>query len=216
MVTTGLEAQAAVNKAESNDLVKFKVKMDGLKKRLAVGDVKERQLKKACQDFEAVFISKLWKQMQATVPKNEIFGGKQSEMYMSMFDRDFAEKMAESGGIGLGDMMFEQLRDKLKEASRNALADKVEIKPLRTGGEGIPLDLAERGVRPLNDAAKRNRTIDEWLAEEKGTSAKVSTQQVAENEEPRALNDIEVKARLEALTRRIEERQRLSMLEDES
>ncbi len=212
MVETGLDAKAAVNKAESNDLVKFKVKMDGLRKRLAAGNVQERQLKKACQNFEAVFISKLWKQMQATVPKSELFGGKQSEMYTSMFDRDFAEKMAESGGIGLGDMMYEQLRDKLKEASRNSLTDKVEIKPLKAGSEGIPLNLAERGVRPLGDAAKRNRTIDQWLADEKGSSGKTVVKPI-EDVPDNALSDIEVKARLEALTRRIEARQRLAMLE---
>lgn len=215
MVMNGLEAQAAVKKADDNDLVKFKVKMDGLKRRLGEGNVKEKQLREACQDFEAVFISKLWKEMQATVPKNEIFGGKQSEMYMSMFDRDFAEKMAESGGIGLGDMMFEQLRDKLKEASRNALADKVDIKPLRSNAQGIPLNMAERGIASLNESAKANRTIDEWLADERGSFGMVVTEDAAPRKTHSELNDVEVKARLEALARKIEERHRLAQLDKE-
>lgn len=215
MVGVGLEAQAAVKKSSEKDLVNFKVKMDGLKKRLATGDIKEKQLQKACQDFEAVFISKLWKQMQATVPKSEIFGSRQSEMYMSMFDRDFAEKMAESGGVGLGDMLYGQLKDKLKEASRNALADKVDIKPLKSD-EGLPLNLAERGIRPLGKSGMRNRTIDEWLGEEKSTPTNKGEESIVTAERQSPLTDIEVKARLDALTRRIEERQRISMLENES
>ena len=73
---------------------------------------KEKQLKTACQNFEAVFISKLWQQMKSTVPKEGYLHSKQEDTYMSMFDKEFSEKMAQAGGIGLSDMIYAQLSER--------------------------------------------------------------------------------------------------------
>ncbi len=125
-------AQAAANQQE---LVQFKRKMDALKGRLADPQAREKQLRKACKDFEAVFISKLWEQMRATVPKEGYLHSKQEDMYTSMFDQAFSEKMAESGGIGLADMLYENLNERLRHAADKTLAgamsEPAQIKPLR-------------------------------------------------------------------------------------
>lgn len=210
MVESSFGAEAAVSSAAQKELIKFKTQMDGLKERLAAAPDKEGKLREACKDFEAVFISKMWKEMKNTVPKGGVFGSKQSEMYMSMFDRDFAEKMADSGGIGLGDMLYDQLKDKLKQSSRDALAGKVAIKPLENGSAGIAISPADRGgVTPGQGLG--NRTIDQWLGNE---SASVQGKEgLAEHNESvvdAALSDTEVKARLDALTRRIEGRRSAS------
>lgn len=208
MVGIEQQAQMAMNTSSEEDLVRFKMKMDGLKKRLSSNVSQEEKLKDACQDFEAVFISKLWKQMQKTVPKNEIFNSRQSEMYTSMFDRDFAEKMSESGGIGLGDMLYDQLKDKLKQASRDALADKVQIQPTREP-EGFPLAKGSEGIQ-LEKEQLNNKTLDQWLGREAELDAVESNARAMEAEKvsevSRPLNDVEVKARIEALSRRIEAR----------
>jgi len=52
--------------------------------------------------------------MRATLPKDGLLHSPQEEMYRSMFDREFTEKMAADGGIGLGDMLYSQLKDKLQ------------------------------------------------------------------------------------------------------
>lgn len=116
-----MDAESALSAARSNELVQFKLKMDGLRKRLEKGNTQDKQLKKACQDFEAVFITKLWQQMRATVPKEGYLHSKEEEMYLSMFDKEFSEKLSQAGGIGLGDMLYESLSAKLKNVSRETL-----------------------------------------------------------------------------------------------
>lgn len=76
------------------------------------------RLKKACQDFEAVFIGQLWKQMRSSVPKEGLLHSKEEESYVSMFDQELSLKMARSGGMGLGDMLYDNLSQRLVDASR--------------------------------------------------------------------------------------------------
>ncbi len=142
MNVQGMSPDAAVAQAADTDLVQFKMRMDGLKKRLVNAPSQEKQLKKACQDFEAVFISKIWQQMRASVPKDGYLHSKDEEMYNSMFDKEFSEKMAEGGGMGLGDMMFQQLKKKLASASRDTLP-----------GQGTPALAPLKGVPQAEAAA---------------------------------------------------------------
>ncbi len=80
----------------------------------------EAKLKKACQDFEAVFIGQIWKQMRASVPKEGLLHSKEEESYLSMFDQELSVKMTQSGGIGLSDMLYTNLSERLVNASRDA------------------------------------------------------------------------------------------------
>lgn len=113
-------AALAAKTAKDSELVALKRQMDKLKNELAPGQDKKQKLRTACQNFEAVFISKLWEQMRATVPKSGMFNSQQEEMYRSMFDREFTEKMARDGGIGLGDMLYAQLKEKLQGGGKGA------------------------------------------------------------------------------------------------
>jgi flagellar protein FlgJ len=79
----------------------------------------EVKLKKACQDFEAVFIGQIWKQMRSSVPKDGLLNSKEQESYMSMFDQELSVKMSQSGGIGLSDMLYANLSERLVNASRD-------------------------------------------------------------------------------------------------
>ena len=203
MISSGIEAQLAAREADTSDLVRFKQQMDGLKDRLAgdAGD-KSGKLRDACEKFEAVFISKLWKEMRNTVPKEGYLHSKHEDKYLSMFDREFAEKMAAGGGIGLADMIYEQLSEKLKNTSRETLSGGVNVKPL--AAEPVPLD---RGGEPvaLHGKAEEGMTLEQWggrTAELGGDAAADEPAEVAVAATP--MNDVEVKARLETLARRLE------------
>lgn len=209
MISSGIDPQLASRQADTQDLVRFKQEMDGLKKRLNTngGEDKEKELRKACQDFEAVFISKLWKGMKSTVNKEGYLHSKQEEQYTSMFDRDFAERMAKAGGIGLADMIYDQLSQKLKQTSRDSLSGAVQIKPLAdqpvmlNNAKG-PIALPEREEMTLEDwggnAAATARTTDA------GTSAEIASALADEKAVSKPLSDVDVKARLGELTRRLE------------
>jgi len=209
MISSGIDPQLMAKQADTKDLIRFKQEMDGLKGRLAgAGADKAKQLRKACENFEAVFISKLWKEMKSTVPKEGYLHSKQEDMYMSMFDREFAEKMSQAGGIGLADMIYEQLSEKLKETSRNALTGGVQIKPLAE--QPIALN-DKKGAIPLSGTEK-SMTLEDWggaAAPGPQSSAGVSSETIVSGiigetpQQPR-MNDVDVKAKLDELTRRLE------------
>ena len=69
----------------------------------------EEKLKKACADFESIFINYMLKTMRRTIPQSGAkFPGK--DIYSSMIDRKVAEDLAKRGqGIGLQEMLLRQL-----------------------------------------------------------------------------------------------------------
>jgi len=199
MLGSGIDPQLLAKQADTSDLVRFKQEMDGLKTRLAgdSGD-KVKQLRQACQSFEAVFISKMWQEMRNTVPKDGYTKSKQEEMYLSMFDKDFAEKMAQAGGIGLADMIYEQLSEKLKETSREALPGAVEIRPLKAQ------PIAMGGQEPIALNQSRGKTLEDWGGSG-GSGEKVRALEEEQGIASHApMTDVDVRARLEALTRRLD------------
>ncbi|MEF2145072.1 MAG: rod-binding protein [Desulfovibrionaceae bacterium] len=152
MIKAGMDPQLANSQAQNQELVRYKQRMDSLRQRLDGQPDKEGQLKKACKDFEAVFIGKLWEQMRRTVPKDEKgMHSKQEDMYLSMFDRAFSEHMADAGGIGLSDLIYDQLASQLKSTSNATLPGNAEIKPLARNGKPDIKSLkdAQPEIRPL-------------------------------------------------------------------
>jgi len=203
MLDSGIDVQLAARQADTSDMVRFKRQMDGLKQRLA-GDADQNQakeLRQACEKFEAVFISKLWQEMRKTVPKEGYLHGKQEEQYLSMFDRDFAEKMASSGGIGLADMIYDQLSEKLKNTSRTTLEGGVPIKPLH-GEESIALNQSQEPIALKEKPA--GMTLEQWGGQRQEGDGSVAETASAAPAEERSLSDVEVKARLETLVRHLE------------
>jgi len=75
----------------------------------------EKKLKKACSDLEAIFVSMVFKQMRSTVQKAGLFdGGMAEEMYEEMLYDKYAEEASKGKGIGLGDLLYQQLSKSLK------------------------------------------------------------------------------------------------------
>ncbi|NLY41274.1 MAG: hypothetical protein GX055_06605 [Desulfovibrionales bacterium] len=107
-------------------------RLQGLRSAAGQGDkAKKAQLTQACQDFEAVFINQIWKQMRASVSKEGLFTSKEGESYVSMFDQELSVKMARSGGIGLAGMLEESLSERLAQASQTTQGQ-AQLKPLNT------------------------------------------------------------------------------------
>jgi flagellar protein FlgJ len=71
---------------------------------------KTAELKKASADFESIFIYQLLQTMRKTVPEGGYLSSKKSSgTYMMMFDQQVAEDLAKGEGIGLKNILFEQL-----------------------------------------------------------------------------------------------------------
>ena len=68
---------------------------------------RDRKLLKACKDFEAIFISHLYKSMRGEPDQNALFGkGLGGEMFQDLFDTEMAQKMASGKGIGLSERLY--------------------------------------------------------------------------------------------------------------
>lgn len=118
MTTAPVDPRFAMEAANTQDLVQKKLAIDAMKKRVSGGPSEEAKLREACEGFESIFLQKMWEQMRKNVKKEGYLHSKDEEAYQSMFDTELAKKMASAGGIGLGDMLYEQLSQKLTYSSR--------------------------------------------------------------------------------------------------
>jgi flagellar protein FlgJ len=73
---------------------------------------KDRKLKKACADFESLFISYIFQTMRKTVPESNYMTkmpGK--ETYTMIMDHKLSQELAhKGGGIGLQKVLYEQMK----------------------------------------------------------------------------------------------------------
>jgi soluble lytic murein transglycosylase-like protein len=70
-------------------------------------EIKLLKLKKACQDFESIFIYYMLKSMRSSDSKSNMFGeGLGSDIFQQMFDQGLADKMASSGQLDIASSMY--------------------------------------------------------------------------------------------------------------
>ena len=83
----------------------------GFVRTMTDADVEAKKLREACEGFEAMFLSMMYKQMRATVPEGGLFGKKSNAMniFEDMRDTELMNEVSKSGGIGIADMMYKQL-----------------------------------------------------------------------------------------------------------
>ncbi len=68
------------------------------------------KLKKTAQQFEAVYIQQMLKEMRNTIPDDGLIErGNADDIYAQFQDAEVARIMSEKGGIGLAELMVKQL-----------------------------------------------------------------------------------------------------------
>lgn len=89
----------------------------------------DKELREACRGFEAMFLSMMYKQMRATVPEDSLFGESNAQkIFEDMRDSELMKQAAESGGVGLADMMYRQLSPQVlsRESAQQQAAQKAQ------------------------------------------------------------------------------------------
>jgi flagellar protein FlgJ len=67
-------------------------------------------LREATQQMESLFITQLMKSMRGTVPASHLLSsGKGEQLFREMLDQELAGRVAQSGGFGIGEMLYQQL-----------------------------------------------------------------------------------------------------------
>lgn len=75
------------------------------------GNKNPEQLKKLCQQFEAILLNTMFKGMRSTVPDSGLIEkGPDAEIYQELRDQSVAEQMARHQSIGLAETLFGQLK----------------------------------------------------------------------------------------------------------
>jgi len=81
------------------------------------------KLKKACSDFEAIFIYYMLQSMRKTIPQGGLFNKNfEFKIYQSMLDQAISSEIAKRGEFGIGKILYEKLKIYLKY--KNNFADK--------------------------------------------------------------------------------------------
>lgn len=70
----------------------------------------QAKLKKACQDFEAIFLRYLLEKMRDQVPKDGALPqSSEREIYEGMLNTAMAESISQQGQLGLADLLYAQV-----------------------------------------------------------------------------------------------------------
>ncbi|RPH51319.1 MAG: flagellar biosynthesis protein FlgJ [Desulfobacteraceae bacterium] len=73
----------------------------------------QEKLKKACADFESIFLSYMLKTMRAGVSGIDPVGkSHESKILYAMLDEKLSDEIAESGGIGLANVFLDKLEER--------------------------------------------------------------------------------------------------------
>jgi len=83
-----------------------------LSPRIESGDKKldREKLKKACKDFEALFMSQMLKSMRQSIPQTGFLGkGLGNDIYQGLMDHELSKKLSQSKGLGLGKVIYRQM-----------------------------------------------------------------------------------------------------------
>ncbi|HCC54032.1 MAG TPA: flagellar biosynthesis protein FlgJ [Desulfobulbaceae bacterium] len=83
----------------------------GLKGNSSSADtLKKGKLREACAGFEALMLKQILTSARQSIPKSGLLdGGYGEEMFQSIHDDQLTQKMAQSKGLGFGDMLYRQL-----------------------------------------------------------------------------------------------------------
>lgn len=104
--------EAALKKADTAEKERFE---EVLKEAASIKQ--EKELKEACQNFEAIFLNMMFKSMRNTVQKSDFMGESfATGVYEDMLYENFSEEAAKGKGLGLGEMLYRQLSKNLKDS----------------------------------------------------------------------------------------------------
>jgi peptidoglycan hydrolase FlgJ len=98
----------------------------------------EEEMEKVARDFESVFINKLLESMRKAIPKSGLLESHSLDMYQSMMDQEMAKEMSERKGMGMGEMIYNDL-SKMNKVLRGETISSALSKMSHTQKSGIEL-----------------------------------------------------------------------------
>jgi Rod binding domain-containing protein len=116
--------------------------------------IEDTKLKKACQDFESIFLSYLLKTMRSTIPKDELLEDNLgNDIFTSITDEEVAKKISQTQGLGIANMLYKEFT---KFKSEETVPEKERMIHL----DQIPSTQKAKEVSSLPSMDKVNRFED--------------------------------------------------------
>lgn len=107
-VSNQINFDSIKNKIDSNSDKNFEKVINK-----AMKDKDTKKLKKACKDFESIFVNMLLKNMRNTVSESDMVKKSHArEMFEGMLDEEISKNISNGDGIGIADILYENLKDK--------------------------------------------------------------------------------------------------------
>lgn len=107
-ISNDLKFNDLVNKIKTESDVDFEAVLKSAKE-----SQDEEQLKKVCQDFEAIFVNMILKNMRSTVESGGLTKKSHArEMFESMLDEEMSNNISKGQGVGIADMLYRSLQNK--------------------------------------------------------------------------------------------------------
>lgn len=80
---------------------------------------KEKKLREACTDFEAIILKQMIETMRKSIPKSGLLDNSYAhDIYQSMYDKELADQLAHGKGMGLGEVLYKQLSGQIKNSTK--------------------------------------------------------------------------------------------------
>ncbi len=85
-------------------------------------------LREVAQQFESLFLHMMLKSMRSAVPESDLISSQQTSFYQEMLDQQLSTELPKQGGIGLADIIVQQLggNDSLRPDNRGELNNNAE------------------------------------------------------------------------------------------
>lgn len=93
-------------------------RLNNLKARSVKPSTDNEALRKVSQEFESLFLDMVLKSMRSTVPKSDLLNSYAEETFQEMMDEEIAKESSKSQGMGLSEIIYDQLSMKRIPAIR--------------------------------------------------------------------------------------------------
>ncbi len=99
----------------------------------------EKKIEKVSREFESIFLHKLLSSMRKTVPKSGLLDSFATDMYKSMMDEEIAKEMSKNKGMGMGEMIYNDLSNINRVSRGQALKSTYTASESKPAGFGMKL-----------------------------------------------------------------------------
>lgn len=124
------------------------------------GDNRFKELKKSTQEFEALFVGYMLKVMRSTVDESEDEEGSSlgKGIYQEMFDNELALFISSSNSVGIAEMVYKQLEEKIKKQDETVEGVKEQQEELKKTDSSS--NLPDKAIVPkLADSSQSDKDL---------------------------------------------------------